>query len=88
MVEGPESRPIEYWRARAEALEHEVGLLHELVWALADGLPAGRIAGIIEAVRSSALVLPGGEVPPPAPSDVRTELQRIWDTLLPSWRDR
>lgn len=88
MVEGPESRPIEYWRARAEALEHEVGLLRELVWALAHALPGGKIAGIIEAARSSALVLPVGEEPSPAPSDVRTELQRIWDTLLPSWRDR
>jgi hypothetical protein len=87
VVERPESHSIEYWRARAEALEHEVGLLRELVWALVDGLPAGRIAGIIEAVRSSALVLPAGEVPSPAPSDVRTELRRIWDTLLPLWRE-
>lgn len=89
MVERPESHSVEYWRARAEALEQEINVLRELVWALAHRLPAGKMAGIIESMTSSALVLPeGGEAPSPAPSDVRTELQRIWDTLLPLWRER
>ena len=89
MVERPESHSIEYWRARADALEDELDALRELVCALSRSLPVEKAAAIAAALGSGALLLPAGEeARSPLPSDVKTEIERVWDSLLPPWRER
>jgi hypothetical protein len=89
LVERPKDPLLEYWRARAEALEDEIDLLRELVWRVSGDLPPARVVTTLEGVSSSARVLPAGvEAAAPVASDVKTELERVWHSLLTPWREQ
>lgn len=89
MVEKPQDRPIEYWRARAEALEDELDVLKEFVWALAASLPADKAVAVLQGLSRGVQILPASEeATQPMASDVKTELKRIWESLAARRRDR
>jgi hypothetical protein len=72
----------EYWRARAAALEDELDSLKELVWALAESLPAETAASLVWGLSRGVQILPSGKADAaPGSSDIRIELERIWKSL-------
>jgi uncharacterized protein len=86
LVEDRPLRTAEYWRIRAQALEEEIAALQALVLHLADELAPEQVARAMEAANQSAIVLPaGGDAARPTPSDIETELDRLWASLMRHW---
>ena len=83
MVEKQPLRTAEYWRTRAQALEDEIAALRALVLLLADKLAPEQVTRAIEVANQRAIVLPADhEAARPTPSDVKTELDRLWTSLI------
>lgn len=83
MVENSALCTAEYWRIRAQALEDEVAALQALVLLLADELAPEQVARAMEMANENAIVVPAGkEAARPTSSDVKTELDRLWASLM------
>jgi hypothetical protein len=78
-----------YWKARAEALEAANQRLHERLFRLMAALPPefldlfdGETEGRAPRPRSGVLH-PDEESPHLTPSDVESDLERLWERIAP-----
>lgn len=84
LVDGAAPASPEYWRARAEELALFTETLQALALLLAAELSPEQVARAMSAVASRDVVLrPGTDTTGPTLSDVKTELDRLWTSLLP-----